>query len=163
MPWIWRATNSTLCQTARSCPVLATLGCTHSSPRFGASDLHLFRKSGARRRAPPGHEASLHPSRVLRPVRELLEPSFRCFFKYWPNCPYPVIGARTTGNSTMAEWRAGYGNHISYSDNLLAMLSRVDCSLGDPLGGRPVPLALRVQRADIRGDRESGPAPGRVP
>jgi len=58
---------------------------------------------------------------------DLWDPFFRCFFKYWPDCPYPVYLG--TNYRKFADGRVSsldIGRDISYSDNLLAMLSRVD-------------------------------------
>ncbi len=58
---------------------------------------------------------------------DLWEPFFRCFFKYWPNCPYPVyLGTNYRKFDDGRVASLDIGNDISYSDNLLAMLSRVD-------------------------------------
>ncbi len=58
---------------------------------------------------------------------DLWEPFFRCFFKYWPDCPYPVYLG--TNHRKFADDRVeslAIGEDISYSDNLIAMISRVE-------------------------------------
>ena len=58
---------------------------------------------------------------------DLWEPFFRCFFKYWPDCPYPVyLGTNYRKFDDGRVASLDIGKDISYSDNLLAMLSRVD-------------------------------------
>ena len=58
---------------------------------------------------------------------DLWEPFFRCFFKYWPDCPYPVyLGTNYRKFDDDRVVSLDIGRDISYSDNLLAMLSRVD-------------------------------------
>jgi hypothetical protein len=58
---------------------------------------------------------------------DLWEPFFRCFFKYWPDCPYPIfLGTNYKKYSDSRVVSLAIGQDISYSDNLLSMLSRID-------------------------------------
>ena len=58
---------------------------------------------------------------------DLWEPFFQCFFKYWPDCPYPVyLGTNYRRFDDGRVASLDIGKDVSYSDNLLAMLSRVD-------------------------------------
>jgi len=57
---------------------------------------------------------------------DLWPPFFRCFWKYWPDCPFPVYLGRGTAEFNDPRVRHVYaGKDVSYSDNLLAMLERI--------------------------------------
>ncbi len=59
--------------------------------------------------------------------RDLWEPFFRCFFKYWPDCPYPVyLGANSATYSDARVHALTIGPDLDYSSNLIAMLQRID-------------------------------------
>lgn len=57
--------------------------------------------------------------------KDLWVPFFYCFFKYWPDCPYPLyLGSN---ESTYEDPRVSpilIGRDVDYSSNLLAMLGR---------------------------------------
>lgn len=59
--------------------------------------------------------------------RDLWEPFFRCFFKYWPDCPYPVyLGANSAICPDTRVRALTIGPDVDYSSNLIAMLQRID-------------------------------------
>lgn len=58
---------------------------------------------------------------------DLWEPFFKCWFKYWPDCPYPVYLG--TGRFAYPDSRVKsllVGDDISYSDNLRKLLEIID-------------------------------------
>lgn len=60
---------------------------------------------------------------------DLWEPFFHCFFKYWPDCPYPLyLGTNYKKFPDCRITSLDIGQDISYSDNLLEMLSLIDTS-----------------------------------
>lgn len=59
--------------------------------------------------------------------RDVWEPFFHCFFKYWPDCPYPVLlGSNTLTYSDTRVSPVFVGTDQDYSTNLLRMLCYVD-------------------------------------
>lgn len=61
--------------------------------------------------------------------RDLWEPFFGCFFKYWPDCPYPVyLGANFATYPDGRVRSLSIGPDSDYSSNLIAMLQRIDAS-----------------------------------
>jgi hypothetical protein len=58
---------------------------------------------------------------------DLWHPYFKCFFKYWPDCPFPIyLGSN---NLTYPDKRVipiTIGADIDYSSNLLRMLEKID-------------------------------------
>ena len=58
--------------------------------------------------------------------RDLWEPFFHCFFKYWPDCPYTVyLGSNTKSYPDDRVQSITVGEDLDYSSNLLAMLDRI--------------------------------------
>jgi hypothetical protein len=56
----------------------------------------------------------------------LWAPFFRTFFKYWPDCPYPVyLGTGRLAAPDARVTTLATGEDIDYSTNLLAMLRRI--------------------------------------
>ncbi len=59
--------------------------------------------------------------------RDLWEPFFRCFFKYWPDCPYQVyLGANSATYPDARVRTLTVGADVDYSSNLVAMLQRIE-------------------------------------
>ncbi len=58
--------------------------------------------------------------------QDLWHPFFHCFFKYWPDCPYPVfLGSNTASYSDVRVNPILIGPDIDYSSNLMKMLDRI--------------------------------------
>lgn len=58
--------------------------------------------------------------------QDLWDPFFLCFFKYWPDCPYPVfLGANTASYPDDRVQTILIGPDIDYSSNLLKMLHNI--------------------------------------
>lgn len=56
--------------------------------------------------------------------QDLWRPFFRCFFKYWPDCPYPVyLGSNRATYSDPRVRPLLVGDDVDYSSNLLSMLA----------------------------------------
>lgn len=54
-------------------------------------------------------------------------PFFHCFFKYWPDCPYPVfLGSNSKQYPDNRVLPILTGADVDYSSNILAMLSQVN-------------------------------------
>ena len=59
--------------------------------------------------------------------RDLWHPFFRCFFKYWPDCPYPVfLGTNHLVYPDDRVQSLKVGEDRDYSSNLLHMLGRIE-------------------------------------
>lgn len=58
---------------------------------------------------------------------DLWRPFFHCFFKYWPDCPYPVfLGCGDKNYDDPRVEQICIGKDVDYSSNLLAMIRRID-------------------------------------
>ncbi len=58
---------------------------------------------------------------------DLWHPFFSCFFKYWPDCPFPIYLA--SNNSTYPDERVNMiniGPDKDYSSNLISILDKID-------------------------------------
>jgi hypothetical protein len=59
--------------------------------------------------------------------QDLWRPFFHCFFKYWPDCPFPVfLGANTLTYEEPRISMIRVGPDIDYSSNLMKMLEVID-------------------------------------
>ena len=59
--------------------------------------------------------------------KDLWRPYFQCFFKYWPDCPYPIyMGSNNCAYSDTRVKTITIGSDRDYSTNLLAMLECID-------------------------------------
>lgn len=59
--------------------------------------------------------------------RDLWEPFFQCFFKYWPDCPYPIyLGANSATYPDVRVNALIIGPDVDYASNLIAMLQRIE-------------------------------------
>jgi hypothetical protein len=61
---------------------------------------------------------------------DLWDPFFQCFFKFWPDCPYPIhlgCGHATFDREGVAQIKVGAD--VDYSSNILTMLRRVESPL----------------------------------
>lgn len=59
--------------------------------------------------------------------QDLWHPFFHCFFKYWPDCPYPIyLGSNFLSYSDTRVRQIRIGLDVDYSSNLLAMLDHID-------------------------------------
>jgi hypothetical protein len=59
--------------------------------------------------------------------KDLWSPYFKCFFNYWPDCPYPIyLGSNNLTYSDQRVNSITIGDDKDYSSNLLAMLEKVD-------------------------------------
>ena len=59
--------------------------------------------------------------------QDVWQPFFHCFFKYWPDCPYPVfLGSnyRSYPDARVSSIAVGYD--VDFSSNLLIMLNRIE-------------------------------------
>lgn len=58
---------------------------------------------------------------------DLWRPFFHCFFKYWPDCPYPVfLGCGHKKYEHPGVRQIFVGDDVDYSSNLLAMLRKIE-------------------------------------
>lgn len=58
---------------------------------------------------------------------DLWTPFFRCFFKYWPDCPYPLyLGANFRTYLDEKVKNISVGVDVDYSSNLIKMLSQIE-------------------------------------
>ncbi len=59
--------------------------------------------------------------------KDLWEPYFKCLFKYWPDCPYPIhLGSNKLEYTDPRVNSITIGADKDYSSNLLAMLEKID-------------------------------------
>lgn len=59
--------------------------------------------------------------------QDLWKPFFHCFFKYWPDCPFPInLGANNTSYPDPRVRSILIGADVDYSSNLLAMLNQIE-------------------------------------
>ena len=59
--------------------------------------------------------------------QDLWYPFFHCFFKYWPDCPYPIyLGSNFASYKDARVIPLPIGNDVDYSSNLLKMLEGID-------------------------------------
>ena len=59
--------------------------------------------------------------------QDVWQPFFHCFFKYWPDCPYPVfLGSNSLSYPDSRVSPILIGPDIDYSSNLIAMLDHID-------------------------------------
>ena len=59
--------------------------------------------------------------------QDVWEPFFHCFFKYWPDCPYPVsLGSNSLSYPDRRVAPILIGPDKDYSANLMAMLGQID-------------------------------------
>lgn len=59
--------------------------------------------------------------------QDVWKPFFHCFFKYWPDCPYPIfLGSNSRNYPDSRISPILIGTDIDYSSNLTAMLSHID-------------------------------------
>jgi hypothetical protein len=76
-------------------------------------------------RALPGRTAILVVS--CDHYADLWAPFFQCFFKYWPDCPYPIyLGSGTRRFEDSRVTTLTIGEDVSYSDNLTRMLDQIE-------------------------------------
>ena len=89
--------------------------------------------------------------------QDLWKPFFCCFFKYWPDCPYPVyLGSNFQTYEDPRVKPVKIGPDRDYSSNLIAMLSEIPhgwviIMLEDILLSSPV-NTNRVKRAVAEGE-----------
>jgi hypothetical protein len=58
--------------------------------------------------------------------RDLWRPFFHCFFKYWPDCPYPIyLGSNFVSYQDSRVIPILVGTDVDYSSNLLKMLESI--------------------------------------
>lgn len=58
--------------------------------------------------------------------QDLWRPFFTCFFRYWPDCPYPVhLGSNFETYDDDRVNKVCIGDDVDYSSNLLAMLTGI--------------------------------------
>lgn len=54
------------------------------------------------------------------------DPFFRCFFRHWPDCPYPVyLGSNTKTYDDPRVLPVLFGAEVDYSSNIIKMLEQV--------------------------------------
>jgi len=59
--------------------------------------------------------------------QDLWPPFFHCFFKYWPDCPYPLyLGSNIATYDDPRVASIAIGTDLDYSSNLLKMLSNIE-------------------------------------
>jgi len=60
--------------------------------------------------------------------QDVWEPFFHCFFKYWPDCPYPIyLGSNRLTYDDPRVRGIRIGADKNYSSNLIAMLEQLAC------------------------------------
>jgi len=83
--------------------------------------------------------------------KDLWEPFFGCFFKYWPDCPYPVfLGSNAVTYHHKQIDSILVGSDQGYTSNLIAMLEQLDYPwiilwVDDAFLSRPVDTARLKQ------------------
>ena len=82
---------------------------------------------------PIGHQHMSAPSPAVSVLvvswdgyERVWEPFFRCFFRHWPDCPFPVnLGANSRSYPDPRVRPVLFGEEADYSSNLIRMLEQV--------------------------------------
>lgn len=94
--------------------------------------------------------------------KDLWTPFFRCFFKYWPDCPYPIyLGSNFSEYPDSNVHSILVGVDIDYSSNLIKMLGQIrerwvilwieDRVLSDPVDTTRLKKLVRLAQVEQAG------------